>query len=108
VHRVAPPLVAHELSRLAQPPRQVVLAACELAMNHIRAGDEALGFAGALLAGGVRTVVAAISRVGDIAAATAMIDYHTRLAAGVRPAVALAEAIAPDPLRRPFICLGAG
>jgi hypothetical protein len=102
------PLFAHELSRLRQPPSQVVLAACELAMNHIRPGDEALGFAGALLAGGVRTVVAAASRVGDIAAATAMVDYHTKVATGTRPAVALAEAIAADPFRRPFICLGAG
>jgi tetratricopeptide (TPR) repeat protein len=102
------PMFAHELSRLRQPPRQVVLAACELAMNHIRPGDEALGFAGALLAGGVRTVVAAISRVGDIAAASAMVNYHSQLAAGTRPAVALAEAIATDPFRRPFICLGAG
>jgi CHAT domain-containing protein len=102
------PMFAHELSRLRQPPRQVVLAACELAMNHIRPGDEALGFAGALLAGGVRTVVAAISRVGDIAAASAMVNYHSQLAAGTRPAVALAEAIAADPFRRPFICLGAG
>ncbi|HEU5470132.1 MAG TPA: CHAT domain-containing protein [Actinophytocola sp.] len=102
------PLFAHELSRLRQPPGQIVLAACELAMSHIRPGDEALGFAGALLAGGVRTVVAAISRVGDLAAATAMIGYHTKIAAGVRPAVALAEAVAEDPLRRPFICLGSG
>ncbi|MFL6140289.1 MAG: CHAT domain-containing protein [Labedaea sp.] len=102
------PMFAHELSRLNRPPRQVVLAACELALNHIRPGDEALGFAGALLAGGVRTVVAAISRVGDLAAASAMVDYHERLAAGVRPAVALADAIAADPFRRPFICMGAG
>jgi tetratricopeptide (TPR) repeat protein len=102
------PMFAHELSRLRQPPRQVVLAACELAMNHIRPGDEALGFAGALLAGGVRTVVAAISRVGDVAAASAMTEYHSQVAVGVRPAVALAEAVAADPFRRPFICLGAG
>jgi tetratricopeptide (TPR) repeat protein len=101
------PLFAHELARLRRPPRQVVLAACELAMNHIRPGDEALGFAGGLLAGGVRTVVAAASRVGDQAAASAMADYHHRVAAGDRPAVALAAAVAADPFRRPFICLGA-
>ncbi|MGH3763392.1 CHAT domain-containing protein, partial [Actinophytocola sp.] len=76
------PLFAHELSRLRHPPRHVVLAACELAMNHIRPGDEALGFAGGLLAGGVRTVVAAASRVGDAAAAAAMVDYHHRISAG--------------------------
>jgi len=102
------PLFAHETARLKQPPEQVVLAACELAMSHIRPGDEALGFAGALLASGSRAVVGAIARVGDRAAADAMTDLHRRLAAGTSPAIALAEAIAPDPLRRPFLCLGAG
>lgn len=101
------PLFAHEVSRLANPPRHVVLAACELAMSHIRPGDEALGFAGGLLASGVRTVVAAGCRVGDAAAAETMADYHARTAAGEAPAVALAAAVAVDPLRRPFICLGA-
>ncbi|TDV54081.1 CHAT domain-containing protein [Actinophytocola oryzae] len=102
------PLFAHELARLSHPPRHVVLAACELAMAHIRPGDEALGFAGGLLASGVRTVVAANSRVGDGAAAATMVEYHRRVAAGERPAVALAAAVAEDPLHRPFICLGAG
>jgi len=102
------PLFAHELSRLTHPPREVVLAACELAMNHIRPGDEALGFAGGLLAGGVRTVVAASSRVGDASAAATMVDYHARTAEGDSPAAALAAAVAVDPLHRPFICLGAG
>nr|WP_225954501.1 CHAT domain-containing tetratricopeptide repeat protein [Kibdelosporangium phytohabitans] len=99
-------LFAHELARLRKPPRQVVLAACELALNRIRPGDEALGFAGALLAGGVGTVVAAASRVGDLPAAGAMDDYHRALGAGASPAVALAEAVSADPLRRPFVCLG--
>ena len=102
------PLFAHELARLSHPPRHVVLAACELAMHHIRPGDEALGFAGGLLASGVRTVVAANSRVGDASAAATMVEYHRRVAAGDRPAVALAAAVAADPLRRPFICMGAG
>ncbi|SDH44605.1 CHAT domain-containing protein [Actinokineospora alba] len=102
------PLFAYEVARLRQPPRQVVLAACELALNYVRPGDEALGYAGALLAGGVQTVVAATSRVGDAAAAGAMVEYHERLASGVAPARALAESIAQDPFRRPFICLGAG
>jgi CHAT domain-containing protein len=102
------PLFAHETARLARPPEQVVLAACELAMSHIRPGEEALGFAGALLASGVRTVVGAISRVGDRAAADAMADLHSRLSSGTSPALALAESTAVDPLRRPFLCLGAG
>ncbi|WAL69911.1 CHAT domain-containing protein [Amycolatopsis cynarae] len=102
------PLFAHETARLKTPPDLVVLAACELAMSHIRPGEEALGFAGALLAGGSRTVVGAVSRVGDRAAAEAMTQLHRRMAAGTSPAVALAEATAVDPLRRPFLCLGAG
>jgi tetratricopeptide (TPR) repeat protein len=100
-------LFAHETARLRRPPEHVVLAACELALSRIRPGDEALGFAGALLAAGGRTVTAAITRVGDEAAAAAMADYHRLLAAGLAPAAALAEATAADPLRRPFVCLGA-
>jgi CHAT domain-containing protein len=99
-------LFAHEMAGLSKPPRQVVLAACELALNRIRPGDEALGFASALLASGSQTVIAPLSRVGDQAAAAAMDDYHRGLAAGANPAVALADAIAIDPLRRPFVCLG--
>jgi CHAT domain-containing protein len=102
------PLFAHETARLERPPERVVLAACELAMSHIRPGEEALGFAGALLASGSRAVVGAIARVGDRAAADAMTDLHRRLASGTSPALALAEATAVDPLRRPFLCLGAG
>ncbi|MDQ3405223.1 MAG: CHAT domain-containing protein, partial [Actinomycetota bacterium] len=55
-------LFAHEVGRVRRPPHQVVLAACELALNRIRPGDEPLGFAGAMLAGGVHTVIAASSR----------------------------------------------
>lgn len=102
------PLFAHETARLGRPPERVVLAACELAMSHIRPGEEALGFAGALLAGGSRTVVGAVARVGDRAAADTMTELHRRLAMGTSPAVALAEATAEEPLRRPFLCLGSG
>ncbi|MEV6912428.1 CHAT domain-containing protein [Amycolatopsis sp. NPDC051071] len=101
-------LFAHEMAGLAQPPSQVVFAACELALNRIRPGDEVLGFASALLASGSRTVIAPLSRVGDEAAAAAMDDYHRGLAEGAGPATALADTIAVDPFRRPFVCLGAG
>jgi tetratricopeptide (TPR) repeat protein len=101
-------LFAHELTGLRKPPRQVVLAACELALNRIRPGDEALGFASALLAAGSRTVIAPLSKVGDHATAATMNDYHRALATGAAPAAALAGAIAEDPLRRPFVCLGTG
>lgn len=121
------PLLAHEVARLHRPPAHIVLAACELALSHIRPGDEPLGFAGAMLASGAHTVVAAVTRVGHRSAAMTMTDYHRRLASrtvvdlaetmtdyhrrlvsGARPARALAEATAADPLRRPFILLGAG
>lgn len=102
------PLYAHELANLPHPPRQVVLAACELALNRVRPGDEPLGFASALLASGSQMVVAPVSRVGDQASAATMDYYHRRLAAGAQPALALADAIAVDPLRRPFVCLGSG
>ncbi|WP_244199803.1 CHAT domain-containing protein [Amycolatopsis thailandensis] len=101
-------LFAHEMAGLAQPPSQVVFAACELALNRIRPGDEVLGFASALLASGSRTVIAPLSRVGDEAAAAAMDDYHRGLAEGAGPATALADTVAVDPFRRPFVCLGAG
>jgi hypothetical protein len=102
------PLYAHEMSGLRKPPDHVVLAACELALARIRPGDEALGFAGALLAIGCRSVTAPVTRVGDVAAGAAMTDYHRKLAAGASPAVALAATTELDPLRRPFVSLGAG
>ncbi|MGM1062291.1 CHAT domain-containing protein [Saccharothrix sp. Mg75] len=101
------PLFAHETARLRRAPEQVVLAACSLALSRIRPGDEALGFAGALLASGSRTVVAAVSKVGDRAASRTMAMFHKLLAEGKPPSHALAEATAADPLRRPFVCFGA-
>jgi hypothetical protein len=37
-----------------------------------------------------------------------MDDYYRALAVRESPALALADAIAVDPFRRPFVCLGAG
>ncbi|GAA4524509.1 CHAT domain-containing protein [Amycolatopsis samaneae] len=102
------PLFAHDVCRLAHPPAHVVLAANELALSHTRPGDEPLGFAGALLSAGVGTVIAAVTRVGDRAAATAMTELHRGLADGMSPASALAKVTARDPLHRPFLCVGAG
>ncbi|WP_228122479.1 CHAT domain-containing protein [Saccharothrix syringae] len=101
------PLFAHETARLRTAPEQVILAACSLALSHIRPGDEALGFAGALLASGSRTVVAAVNKVGDQAAALTMETFHKLLSSGRPTPHALAEATAVDPLRRPFVCFGA-
>lgn len=102
------PLYAHEFSNLLRPPKHVVLAAGELALARIRPGDEALGFAGALLASGSATIVAAINQVGDLAAAAVSVELHEALQRGLPMADALAEVVGRDPLRRPFICLGSG
>ncbi|SDG50466.1 NB-ARC domain-containing protein [Lentzea fradiae] len=101
------PLFAYQLGRLGKPPRQVVLAACGLSLHDIRPDDELLGFAGALLSVGTSTVVVAVNNVGELAARRTMENFHRALANGQSAAAALADAVADDPLRRPFICVGA-
>jgi tetratricopeptide (TPR) repeat protein len=101
------PLHAHDFGRLERRPRQVVLAACGLALTDIRPGDELLGFAGALLSVGTSTVVVAVNRVGELAARAAMEELHRGLLGGATAAEALAAAVAGDPLRRPYVCVGA-
>ena len=102
------PLFAHEFAKVERPPQTVVLAGCELAISRRDAGEEALGYAHALLAAGVATVIASPNKVGDEAAAATLADYHRALSQGHTPAVALAEAVAKDPLRRPYFCIGSG
>ncbi|MBV9594872.1 MAG: CHAT domain-containing protein [Actinobacteria bacterium] len=98
------PLFAHELTAAAP---HVVLSACELGMATIRPGDEALGLTSVLLHLGTRTVVSDVARVGDAAAAEAMILYHQRLSTGRDPAEALAEAVAIVDEPTPFVAFGA-
>jgi tetratricopeptide (TPR) repeat protein len=102
------PLVGYDLDRIAQPPRQVVLSACELGQATVRPGDEALGLTRALLHSGTSTIISGVAKVSDEGAADLMVDYHRRLAAGAAPAYALADALqaAPEPI--PFACFGAG
>jgi tetratricopeptide (TPR) repeat protein len=98
-------LFAHELARTAP---HVVLSACELGLATVRPGDEALGLTSVLLQRGTRSVIGGVARVGDDAAAEAMIDYHRLLAGGLASDVALAKAVADAPLPLPFVCFGAG
>jgi len=102
------PVVGYDLDRVAQPPQQVVLSACELGQATVRPGDEALGLTRALLHSGTSTIIAGVAKVSDEGAADLMLDYHRRLATGVAPAYALAEALqaAAEPI--PFACFGAG
>ncbi|HUR06902.1 MAG TPA: CHAT domain-containing protein, partial [Nonomuraea sp.] len=92
-------LVPSTIRLLSRPPCVVVIDRCEPV--------DAFGFAGALIDAGVRTVVTPVSKVGDEACAATLADFYRNLASGDTIAQALAYAIAKDPQRRPFICLGA-
>lgn len=102
------PLFGYDLDALARPPRLVVLSACDVGVGSVR-GDDLLGLPTALLHAGVRTVVAAVARVGDEAARAASEALHDGLARGERPAAALASATRAvgDDHVVPFVCFGA-
>lgn len=99
---------AHELPDAGVTASHVVLSACEVGRATIRPGDESLGLTAVLLSMGVQTVVAAVSRIPDELAATAMTAYHRILVTGADSATALAEATADLPTAaRAFTCFGA-
>jgi tetratricopeptide (TPR) repeat protein len=101
------PLMAYDIQRLTAPPGQVILSACDVGRSVVRPGEEPLGFTAALLYIGTATVISSVARVADEAAVGVMTAYHQGLTAGVRPAEALAAAVAVAPLS-PFVCFGAG
>ncbi len=101
------PLMAYDIQQLAAAPRHVVLSACDVGRTVVRPGDEILGFTAALLYLGTAAVTASVTRVGDEAAVAMMTAYHRLLAAGTRPAEALARATATEPFS-PFVCFGGG
>ncbi len=102
------PISGYDLDRIARPPRQVVLSACDLGRATVRRGDETLGLTRSLLHSGTATVVSCVSKVSDDGAAALMVDYHRRLAGGSAPAYALADSLAATEEALPFICFGAG
>jgi CHAT domain len=106
------PLMAYDIQRLAVPPRQMILSACDVGRAVVRPGEEILGFTAALLHAGTPAVISSVTRIDDETACALMTAYHRSLSAGARPALALAQAAAsatPDeaPLT-PFVCFGAG
>ena len=101
------PLMAYDIQQLAATPRQVILSACDVGRTVVRPGEQILGFTAALLYTGTATVISSVARLDDNAAAGMMIGYHRALAAGARPAMALAEAVLAEPLS-PFVCFGSG
>jgi CHAT domain-containing protein len=82
-----------------------VLSSCDVGQTVVRNGDEILGFTAALLYSGTRTVVSSVASVDDDAAVGVMAAYHRGLVNGQRPARALADATATQPMM-PFVCFG--
>jgi hypothetical protein len=75
------PLTLHELDLCGVAPRRIVLAACDSAAGAAYAGDEVLGFVGALLARGTAGLVASVVSVGDLETVGLMDRLHAGLAA---------------------------
>jgi tetratricopeptide (TPR) repeat protein len=101
------PLMAYDIQQLASAPRHVVLSSCDVGRTVIRPGEEILGFTAALLYIGTASVISSVTRVADASAVNLMIAYHRLLAAGTRPAKALAEAALVEQFS-PFVCFGGG
>lgn len=96
---------AHELQTLPPAASLVVLSACDAGRGTARPGEEALGWPSALLALGVRTVVAPLVAVRDDETYAVMSQLHRGLAAGLPADAALAAAAGPT--GTPFVCFGA-
>jgi CHAT domain-containing protein len=99
--------MAYDIQQLNAAPRHVILSSCDVGRTVVRPGEEILGFTAALLYSGTATVTSSVTRVGDAAAVGMMTAYHRLLAAGKRPAQALAEAALTEPFS-PFVCFGGG
>lgn len=97
------PLLACDLAGLPEAPDTVVLSTCWSGRGFADRAGAPLGFTGALLAAGVRTVVASPVPVRDAGTVGAMRLFHRALAAGV-PAP---EAVAVHLGRAGFCCFGA-
>jgi tetratricopeptide (TPR) repeat protein len=86
------PLTVHELDLRGVAPGRIVLASCDSAADTTYAGDEVLGFVGALLARGTTGVVASVVAVGDAESTSLMEPLHAGLAAGLPMAASLHRA----------------
>ena len=99
--------MAYDIQQLTAAPRHVVLSSCDVGRTVVRPGEEILGFTAALLYIGTASVTSSVTRVGDDDAVGTMTAYHRLLAAGSRPAEALAGATAGEQFS-PFVCFGGG
>lgn len=86
------PLTVQELYARGLAPHRLILASCESGTQVSYAGDEVLGFVGALLARGTAGILASTAVVPDIEAVDLMTAVHMALARGATLAHALREA----------------
>jgi tetratricopeptide (TPR) repeat protein len=86
------PLTVQELYARGLAPHRLILASCESGTMVGYAGDEVLGFVGALLARGTAGILASAAVVPDVQAVDLMTAVHRRLAGGATLAHALHEA----------------
>jgi CHAT domain-containing protein len=70
------PLTVHDLDRLARPPVEMVLSACDSGNAAPIGTYEALGLVSSLLAMGTSTVLASVVPVNDLATVGVMRDVH--------------------------------
>lgn len=91
VLHVWPPIrIGGDLVGRAADRTHVVLSACDAALTGATLPDEALSAATAFLLAGAGMVTAPLWPVGDGLAPRFMADYHTELATGSDPSLALA------------------
>jgi tetratricopeptide (TPR) repeat protein len=83
------PMTVQELYSRGLAPHRLVLASCESGTQASYAGDEVLGFVGALLARGTAGVLASAAVVPDVPAVDLMTSVHRHLAGGSTLARAL-------------------
>jgi CHAT domain-containing protein len=103
------PWYGYDIDQVRSIPSTVVLSACELGRSTVRWGEETIGMTVAWLHAGARCVIASPASVDDDVACEVLAGTHRRLAAGVQPADALAQAMAAtEGGVAPFICFGTG
>lgn len=101
-------LFGYDIDRMPRVPATVVLSACEVGRSTVRWGEEAVGMTRSWLHAGARCVVAAPVVVADDEACELLAAMHEGLAAGRRPAEALADASARTGIIAPFQSHGDG
>jgi hypothetical protein len=86
------PMTLQEIYARGLAPRRLILASCQSGSQASYAGDEVLGFVGALLARGTAGILASAAVVPDVPAVGLMTAVHSRLSRGTTLARALHEA----------------